>query len=462
MKTSLPIPAATAQLPAQPGAAPQGAPKSDDGWGAKGHIRFGMVVTIVLAFGLGGWSATAKLAGAVIATGQVRVEAQRQVVQHPDGGVVGEIMVRNGDVVDGGEVLIRLDETTLKSELTVLESQLFEIMARRDRLLAEQFDHAAIRFRPELLESAGTRPDILTLVEGQKNLFQARRQSMETEMAVMGERRAQLAEQITGAEAERTALTRQSELIAEELVGMRRLEKQGLATKDRLLSLEREAARLLGQSGQIVGQIGQLKGQISELKTEEIRMADTRREEAITQERELGYRELELTERRIALLEQLNRLDIRAPRPGVIHDMTVFALKSVVRPAEPVLYVVPSDTGMVVDARFETINRDQVFPGQDVALRFSAFNARTTPEVFGKVSKVSSDTLVDEATGVPYYQAEVELNEGELARLQNVEGGNELVAGMPVEVYIKTDERTPLQYLVRPFTDYFNRAGREE
>ncbi|MEM0945666.1 MAG: HlyD family efflux transporter periplasmic adaptor subunit, partial [Pseudomonadota bacterium] len=199
-------------------------------------------------------------------------------------------------------------------------------------------------------------------------------------------------------------------------------------------------------------------GQISEIKIETLRLQDSRREEAITQERELGYRELELKERRIALREQLNRLEIRAPRPGVVHDMTVFALKSVVRPAEPVLYIVPSDTGMLVEAQVEPLNRDQVQPSQDVVLRFSAFNTRTTPELFGKVSRVSSDTLIDEASGMAYFSAEVVLNEGEIEKLE----GQELVAGMPVEVYIQTGERTPFNYLVRPVTDYFAKALREE
>ena len=451
MKMQLPSPANQQAQAPEPGS-------SNDGWAARGYIRFGMICVILLAGGLGGWSATAKLAGAVIAGGQLRVEAQRQVVQHPDGGVVGEILVRNGDVVEGGEVLIRLDETTLRSELTVLESQLFEIMARRGRLLAEQADLDEILFHPELLEAAQTRPEVQALIDGQIGLFDARLQTMTSEMAVMAEREIQIEEQIEGALAEMDALTQQSGLIEQELTGMRRLEQQGLARKDRVLSLEREKARLLGEFGQMKAQNGQLKGQISELKIEVLRMRDSRREEAITQERELGYRELELSERRIALLEQLNRLEIRSPRPGVIHDMTVFALKSVVRPAEPVLYVVPSDTGMVVDAQIEPLHRDQVHQAQDVVLRFSGFNTRTTPEVFGKVRKVSSDTSLDEASGLSYFSAEVVLNEGEIEKLE----GNELVAGMPVEVYIQTGERTPINYLMRPITDYFSRALREE
>ncbi|MEM9044106.1 MAG: HlyD family type I secretion periplasmic adaptor subunit [Pseudomonadota bacterium] len=430
----------------------------DDGWSASGYIRFGMVCVIVLVGGLGGWAATAKLAGAVIAGGQLRVEAQRQVVQHIDGGVVGEILVRNGDVVRAGDVLIRLDATTLSSELAVLESQLFEIMARRARLLAEQAERKSITFPEELIEIAQGRPEVQALIDGQQALFDARRQTLESEMSVMDEREGQIHEQIEGVQAEMRALDKQGELIKKELVAMRSLQQKGLAQINRVLSLEREEARLLGEFGQMKAQGAQLGVQISELKQERLRTMDTRREEAITQERELGFRQLELMERRIALNERLSRLDIRAPRPGSVLDMQVFALKSVIRPADPILYIVPSDTGMVVDARVEPINRDQVGPGQDVVLRFSAFNTRTTPEVFGKVMTISNDTLTDEAQGISYFLAEVSLNKGEIDKLE----GEELVAGLPVEVYIQTGERTPLNYMLRPITDYFNRALREE
>ncbi|MEM7237539.1 MAG: HlyD family type I secretion periplasmic adaptor subunit [Pseudomonadota bacterium] len=440
------------------GSSNSGGTPDGDGWSAGGYIRFGLVCVILLVGGLGGWAATAKLAGAVIAAGQLRVEAQRQIVQHLDGGVVGAINVRNGDVVKAGDIVIHLDDTTLRSELIVLESQLFEIMARRGRLFAEQADLTKITYDQELIAAAGTRPDVQTLMDGQVSLFEARRQTLASELGVMKERQIQINEQIEGSVAEMSSLKRQSELIEEELVSMRELQRKGLAQASRVLSLEREAARLLGEFGQMSAQNAQLKGQISELKIEELRMLDARREEAISQERELGFRELELKERRIALLDQLGRLEIRAPRPGVVHDMTVFALKSVIRPAEPILYIVPSDTGMVIDARVEPLHRDQVHPLQDVVLRFSAFNSRTTPELFGKVATVSSDTLTDEASGLTYFSAEVALNEGEVEKL----AGNELVAGLPVEVYIQTGERTPLNYLMRPITDYFSRALREE
>ena len=217
-------------------------------------------------------------------------------------------------------------------------------------------------------------------------------------------------------------------------------------------------ARLQGQAGDLISRIAQLRGQITEIARQQNQMRAARLEEAIAESRELGFRELELQERRFSLQDQLSRLEIRAPVGGIILDSTVHALKSVIRPAEPIMYIVPSDSELVVDARVEPINIDQMYPGQDAVMRFSAFNTRTTPEIFGKIAKTSPDVTVDEQTGLSYYKAEVKMNEGELAKLE----GQELVAGMPVEVYIQTGERTPLNYLMKPITDYFNRALTEE
>ena len=431
---------------------------ASDGWGAGGYIRFGIICVALLAVGLGGWGATAKLKGAIISSGHLRVESQRQVVQHPDGGVVGEILVREGDVVSAGETLIRLDGTTLQSELTVMESQLFELMARRGRLVAEQTDKDTIVFDPELLDVAKTRPEVRNLIDGQQALFDARLRTMQREIEVMRERQTQISEQIGGSAAEIDALSRQSELIEQELVGQRALLAKGLAQASRVLSLEREASRLEGQRGQMVAQTAQLKGQITEMEIELLRLGASRREDAITTLRDLGFKELELKERRIALIEQLSRLDVRAPLAGIVLDMAVYALKSVVRAAEPILYIVPSDSALVVDAQVDPIYIDSVRSGQEAVLTFSAFNTRTTPQLFGTVSKISPDAFVDEQSKRSYYRAEVMLREGELEKLK----GQELVAGMPVEVFIQTGERTPLNYLLKPITDYFNRALREK
>lgn len=460
MSDTMPVPAKGPQPPAalvRPGTSAS-AQAQAQGWEAGRYIRYGLFFTALLVFGLGGWSAFAKLAGAVIAPGQLRVEAQRQVVQHPDGGVVGEIFVRDGDVVEAGDVMIRLDGNKLSSELAVLESQLFEIMARRGRLVAEQTGAEEISFDDELIEKARTDPGVATLIEGQRALFRARAETMDREIELTGERQIQLQEQIVGTEAEVTSLERQAELIAEELEAQRGLYEKGLAQVNRVLALEREAARLEGQRGQLVSRAAQLKGQISELAVERLRLGANRREEAIAELREIGFRELELAERRIALREQLSRLDVRAPRPGVVYDMTVHALQAVVRPAEPILYIVPNDTGLVIDAQVDPVHIDSVHPLMDATLRFSTFNSRTTPELFGTVARVSPDSLVEEQSGRRYYLAEVVLKEGELEKLED----RELIPGMPVEVFIQTGERTPLNYLVKPIADYFNRAMREE
>lgn len=447
-----------AKLPAPQGAAPQSAARPGDGWGARGFIVFGVACVALLAGGLGTWAATATLSGAVIAPGQLRVESNRQVVQHPDGGVVGQILVGDGDMVEAGDVLLRLDDTLLRSEISAMESQLYEIMARRGRLEAEQSAGEVLEFDPELLEAAAQNPQVAKLIEGQRSLFLAKRESIAKEMEALDERKVQLQDQIVGAQAQLDAMRRQSELIEQELTDQRSLLAKGLAQASRVLGLEREAARLEGQAGELIAQIAQLRGQISEIEIQQLQRTAKVREEAITELRELGFRELEMKQRRLSLREQLSRLDVRAPRSGIVLDMIVHALQSVVRPAEPILYIVPTDTDLVVDTRIEPMHVDEVWQGQDAVVRFSAFNARVTPEFFGSVVRVSPDVIVDEASKQVFYKVEVALNEGELAKLD----GQALVPGMPVEVFIQTGERTPLNYMVKPITDYFNRAMREE
>lgn len=429
-----------------------------DKWAARGHVRFGLFALLILVGGLGTWGAFAELAGAVVASGSLRVTAQQQVVQHPDGGVVGEILVREGDRVEGGSVLIRLDGTSLRAELAALEGQIFELMARRGRLTAEQTDADAITFDKELLEAAERDPDVHALVEGQRALYEARKRTMEREIEVLGERQSQIGEQITGTEAELDALKAQIALIEAELADLEGLADKGLTTTERVVSRKREKARLAGQLGQMLAQNARLKGQISELEIEQLRMLDARREEAIGELREIGFRELEFKQNRIQLRERLDRLDIRAPRGGIVYDLRIHALKAVVRPAEPVMFVVPTDTGLIVEARVEPIDIDNVYPGQETALRFSALNARTTPELWGNVTNISADAFSDEATGMQFYKVDVELKDGELAKL----GEQELVAGMPVETHIQTAMRTPIEYLTQPIVDYINRSMKEQ
>ena len=427
-------------------------------WSAASPLRLGLAFVFLLVFGFGAWAALASIAGAVVAPGRLKVESERQIVQHLEGGVVKELLVDEGDIVEGGDVLIRLDDTRLAAELAIVESQLFEVLARIGRLEAEQIDAPEPLFDDELLAVARERPEVARLVEGQRGLHVARLETKDRETAQLRERQTQIGEEIRGAESQRASLDRQLAFIEEELADQRSLLDRGLTQASRVLSLEREKARLEGQIGSLTAQAAQLKGRITEIDIQLTGRDATRREEAITQLRDLRSSEAELRERRLSLQDTIDRLEIRAPRSGVVLGQTVFTVGAVVQPAEPVMYVVPTEEALVVEARIEPIHIDQVYPGQPARLRFSAFNQRTTPEVNSTVLRVAPDALTDEATGVSYYPAELAISEDVLNELE----GLTLIAGMPVDAFIQTGERSPLSYLVRPMTDFFARSMREE
>ena len=427
-------------------------------WSPRTPLLIGFLALLLLVGGFGTWAVMANISGAVVASGQIEVDQNRQVVQHPDGGVIATIEVQEGDLVDKGDVLIRLDPTNLISELVVVEGQLFEMMARRGRLEAERDGAEVITFDPELIKAAETSVDAKKLMQGQQRLFEARQDSMAQEIAQMQKQRSQISDQIKGIVAQQDALETQLELINEELGNQQTLLDRGLAQASRVLSLQREDARLRGTMGELTATKAQAEGRITEIDIGILKYGTKRREEAITRLRDLQFRELELTEKRSALKERLSRLDIRAPLAGVVYGMQFFAPRSVIRPAEPVLYLVPQDRPLVIAARVKNINIDQVFVGQEVILRFPAFDSRTTPELIGQVVKVSADAFTDERTGISYYRSEIMLLDGETKKLPE---GAVLIPGMPVQAFIRTNDRTPLAYLVKPFTDYFAKAFRE-
>lgn len=424
---------------------------------ARGPVLLGLVALALLLGGFGLWSATTRIAGAVVAAGQVEVEQNRQVVQHPDGGVVEQILVKDGDLVAAGAPLLRLDGALLRSELAIVEGQFFEILARRGRLEAERDDAAAITFPEELRRFARTRPEIAALMAGQERLFAARAETEANELAQLRRRREQIESQIRGIAAQRAATDSQLALIGRELADLTGLLDRGLTQAGRVLALEREKARLEGVAGELDSARAEAEGRITEIDIEVLKRGSARREEANAQLRDLGYRELELAERRRTLTEQIDRLEIRAPVSGVVHALQVTTPRAVIRPAEPVLFLIPQDRPLLIAARVSPVHVDEVRIGQEVALRFAALDSRTTPELRGRVARVSADALTDEASRSAYYRAEVTLAPEELARLE----GQAIIPGMPVEVFIRTGERTPLAYLVKPLADYFNRAFRE-
>ena len=432
-------------------------PRSRPTWSARGPVLLGIFALILLVGGFGIWSWTARIAGAVVSSGQVEVEQRRPVVQHPDGGVVADILIHDGETVTGGQPLIRIDGALLNTELVIVEGQYFEILARRGRLEAERADGTRIVFPEELVATAEQRPELKALMDGQSSLFAARLETLKQSLGQLAKQAEQVESQIGGIDAQASALQKQRDFISQELRDQRSLLEKGLAQAPRVLALEREAARLDGQLGEITATRARAVTQLAEIDLSRLEKSATYREAAETELRDLGYRELELAERRRSLIEQVSRLEIRAPVSGVVQELQVTTPRSVIRPADPIMFIIPQDRPLVVVARVATINVDEVHPGQQVVLRFSSFSSRTTPEIDGVLSRVSPDTLVDQATQVPYYRAEVTIPATELEKLK----GLDLVPGMPVEVYIQTGERSPMAYLVKPLSDYFIRAFRE-
>ncbi len=417
----------------------------------------GFAALIILVGGLGVWAVQTRLAGAIVSQGIIEVQSNRQVVEHPDGGVVGEIYVRDGDAVTDGDLLVRLDDTFLSSEKTIVEAQLFELLARRARLEAERDGADAEALAAQLAyvqKQDGIDPD---LIAGQQRLFEARFETMTQQIEQLRKQRIQIESEIEGTEAQLVSLRRQVELIQDELKDQQSLFNRGLTQASRVSALQREEASLTGEIGRLDASVARLTGQIAATEIEIVELTSTRREEAITALRDAQTQISELAERRLSLDVRLSRLDIRAPVAGTVYGSQVFALQSVIQPAEPMMYVVPQDTPLLVAARVDAIHVDQLHIGQPVSLRFPAFNQRETPEIDGRVVTVSADTFTDDNTGQTYYRAEVAPEDDQIERLN----GQALLPGMPVETMIKTDERSPLSYLIKPLADYFNRAFRE-
>ncbi|NOE24691.1 MULTISPECIES: HlyD family type I secretion periplasmic adaptor subunit [unclassified Ruegeria] len=426
-------------------------------WGIKIPALVGFLALGILVGGLGLWAVKTRLAGAIVSSGVIEVQSNRQVVEHPDGGVVGEIFVRDGDTVASGDLLLRLDDTFLSSEQTIVESQLFDLLARRARLEAERDGLTSEELATRLAEVQKEYDIDPDLIAGQQNLFDARLETLSKQDEQLRKQLVQIESEIAGTQAQLVSLRRQTELIEAELKDQQSLLSRGLTQNSRVLALQREEASLTGEIGKLEASVARLKGQIASTEIKIVELTATRREEAITTLRDVQAQVAELWERRLSLAERLARLEIRAPVSGTVYGSQVFALQSVIQPGEPMMYVVPQDTPLLVAARVDAIHVDQLHVGQSVALRFPAFNQRETPELEGQVNNVSADTFTDEQSGFTFYRAEVVLNDGEIDRLN----GQELLPGMPVETLIKTDERTPLSYLVKPMADYFNRAFRE-
>lgn len=429
----------------------------DKMWSGRRYAIAGYTTVFVLLGGMGAWAALTRINGAVVAAGIIEVASNRQVVQHLTGGVVGEIRVKEGDTVKVGDVLMRLDDTFDRSELAVIEGQLFSLLGTAARLQAEQDDKTEITFDPDLLKAAATDPEAAEIVTGQKRLMAARAETRDKQAAQLQEKKAQIAKQNEGLQSRIQALQTQVSLIGKELEAQNKLLAQSLTNASRVLALQREEAEIRGTISQATSNIAENTGRVAEIEIAILNIHSTVREEATTSLREIEAKIAELKERRNAKLETLGRMDITAPMAGVVLGMQVHALRSVIRPADPLLYIIPQEQDLVISTQISPTQIDQVHVGQMAHIRFGAFDHRSTPEIFGHVTKVAADVLSDQRTGATFYKAEIKPDAGEMAKL----GDKHVMPGMPVETFIQTAERSPLEYLVKPLADYFTKAFRE-
>src|SRR5215207_584811 len=420
------------------------------------HLVLGVALVVLLAGGVGGWAATTEIAGAVIAPGALVVESNIKKVQHPTGGVVGELRVRDGQTVREGDVVVRLDETVTQANLAMVVKSLDELYARRARLEAERDGEAKIKVGPELARRLAD-PDVARVVTGEQKLFEIRRAAREGQKAQLKERVGQLREQILGLNEQIVAKKREIELIGQELKGVRELWSKNLVQITRVTALERDAARLEGERGALVSSIAQTKGKITETELQILQGDQDLRTEVGKELAEIRAKVSELVEKKVAAEDQLKRVDIRAPQDGKVHQLSVHTVGGVVTPSEPLMLIVPIADVLTVEVKIAPQDIDQVRVGQKAVLRFPAFNQRTTPELSGEVTRVSADTTQDQKTGATFYTVRIGLAEAEIARLN----GLRLVPGMPVESFIQTGDRTVLSYLTKPLTDQIAKAFKE-
>jgi HlyD family secretion protein len=415
----------------------------------------GTIVLIALVAVFGGWAATTNIAGAVIAPGTVTVDSNVKKVQHLTAGIVGELRVRDGDSVKAGHVLIRLDDTVSRSNLAVIVKSLDELMAREARLAAERDGAPEISFPKNLLSRAQD-SDTAHLMAGETRLFAFRRAAREGQKKQLQEQIIQLHEQIRGYIGQAEAGKRQSELIQKEVEGVGELWKKNLVPLSRLTALQREAARLDGDNNRLTALIAETRGKISETELKIIQIDQDLRSDVAKELREIQGKIAELDERRIAAEDELKRNNIRAPQDGIVHELSVHTVGGVISPGEQIMLVVPDHDALMIEAKVDPRDINNVFVGQRATLRFPSFDVRTTPEINGTVTIVSADTTQDPKSDASYYQIRIQLPSEEIARL----GKNRLVPGMPVESFIETTPRTALSYFVKPLWDQIVKAFR--
>ncbi len=422
------------------------------------HLLAGTIVSVGLFGGFVAWASVAELSGAVIANGVIAVESSLKKVQHPTGGVVGRLAVKDGAAVKAGDILIHLDETVMMANLQVIAKQLDQLEARKVRLDTERRGGTGMTVPAAIAARALPDPAFAEILASEAQFFESRRRGRVSQQNQLRERISQTKDEIVGGEAQVKARVEQSRLITLELKGVEELYRKNLVPISRLTSLQREAARLQGDFGGLTATVAQLRGKLSEIEIQILQIDQDMMTEVLRDLRETEAKIAELSERKVAAEDQLKRVDIRAPQDGLVHQLAVHTVGGVVGAGEVLMLIVPQSENLTIEARVAPQDIDQIVPGQAAFVRMSAFNQRTTPELTGKVRLVSAELTKEPQTGMSYYTAKVDLSEAEMKKLS----GLKLLPGMPVEVHMRTMERTALSYLMKPLSDQFRRSMREE
>jgi HlyD family secretion protein len=420
----------------------------------RGRVVTGSVAAILLLAGIGGWAATAKLSGAIISHGTVLVAENVKVIQHLDGGVIRAIEVQKGQQVVVGEVLLRLDDVQIRTEQSILAGQIAELVARQARLIAERDAATEIAFPADFLTSY---PDSMLILQGERQLFESTARNRRSQRQQLELQVAQLEEEVGGLQFQASALADEVALAQEERARMAALSEKGLIEATRINVADRELARMLGSQGELRANIARSNARISEVKLQILAIDEVAYTEAQRELRAVAANIAELSDRLAEVNDRLDRTLIRSPVAGTVNELSVTTLGGVVGPAERLLTIVPDDADLKIEFRVAVNDIDQIALEQDVRLRFSAFNQRTTPEIAAVVSRVSAAASNDPDSGQSYYLAEAEVR-GDLSVL----GDRGLIPGMPVDVFVETEEQIAIAYFVKPFTDQIVRAFKEE
>ncbi|MBY5869986.1 HlyD family type I secretion periplasmic adaptor subunit [Rhizobium leguminosarum] len=421
------------------------------------HVAVVGVLSIALVCGIGGWAATTELSSAVIGEGVIVVDGDVKKVQHLTGGIVSELLVSENDHVTAGQVLIRLDGTTTRANLSIVESTLAQLYARRARLKAERIGADSFEVEENIRDLTSS-TSAEKLLDGEQKLFDSRRTALIGMKSQLASRKDQLGEQVKGLVVQINATNDALGLIEQELEGIDTLYKKGLVTLQRLNTLKRARADLQGNSGQEIAAKAEAEGKAIEIDRQSIQLDEDRRSEIAKDLTDIEAQIAEYEERRGTAVDQLHRLDITAPLTGRVHELSVHTVNGVIDPGQTLMLVVPENNELTVEAKVATRDIDQVHVGQSVDVRFSAFDQRTTPDVSGEITSIAPDIVKDERTGISYYPLRVKPKAESIARMKTIK----LYPGMPAEVFIKIGDRTVISYLTKPLTDQMQHVFRQE